>query len=82
MARGLPYDGLQKRSFVAFSNKNYGAETLAFALSVALLALPLAALIAASLLECLTRQRSRRGCLGPAYLSLRRARSPIRPTMK
>jgi hypothetical protein len=63
-------------SFFALPNDNYGAQTLAFVLSVVLLALPLAALIAASLLEDVTRQRSARRLLAPAPLSLRRLRSP------
>jgi hypothetical protein len=77
LVRGLRYDGLEMSSFFALPNDNYGAQTLVFVLSVALLALPLAALIAASLLEDVARQRTSRRLLAPAPLSLRRLRSPI-----
>jgi hypothetical protein len=63
-------------SLFGLPGNNYGAETVVFVLSVALLALPLATLIAASLLEGLMRQRSGRRVLAPAPLSLRRFTSP------
>lgn len=51
----------------------YGADSLIFGLSVVLLALPLAALIAASFLDGVLRERGARGRLALAPLSLRRS---------
>ena len=59
-------------SFFGLPNNDYSADTLIFVLSVVFLALPLAALIAASLLEGPMRQRAGRHRLAPAPLSLRR----------
>ena len=66
-------------SFFGLSNNGYGADML-FGLSVVLLALPVAALLAGSLLEALMRQRPS-GLLAPAPLALRssNARSRQQP---
>jgi len=58
---------------------DYGVQELLFALSVVLLTLPLAALIAASIFDGLMRQRPGRGHLAPVPLSLRRSRQLEQP---
>lgn len=58
-------------SFFILPNNGYGTDTLMFAVSVVFLALPLAALILASLLDGPMRERGGRRHLSPAPLSLR-----------
>ncbi|MBV8067254.1 MAG: hypothetical protein JO113_04695 [Candidatus Eremiobacteraeota bacterium] len=58
-------------SFFASPGYSYASDTLLFAFSVALLALPLAALIAASLLQEPVKQRFGRRELAPEPLLLR-----------
>ncbi len=61
-------------SFFVLQTSSHCADTLMFALAVTFLALPLAALIGASLLDGPMRERAGGRHLAPAPLSLRRYR--------
>jgi membrane-associated phospholipid phosphatase len=74
LVRSLLYDELQMNSLFAPSGHSYVADTLLFAFSVALLTLPLAALIAVSLLREPLKQRFGRRELAPEPLLLRRSK--------
>ena len=66
-----PRYSAQMSSFFGLSNNGYGAD-LMFGLAAVLLALPVAGLLAASVLEGLMKQRTS-SVLAPAPLSLRRS---------